>query len=129
MMRNFGTTKKLTSRLMLVLQKMSIRFFKRFPTAIHSGKMYIHHLFCYDLLHEIFSEIFQVQKIFHKNIILITKYFARYEKLVLYFNIKLTKSLRPYIDNYFQYINFLKYAATAQEKTAHKEVRIHYTFP
>ncbi len=35
---------------MLVLRKTSIRFFKRFPTATHSGKMYIHHLFRYDQL-------------------------------------------------------------------------------
>ncbi len=32
---------------MPVLQKTSIRFFKRFPTAKHFGKMYIRHLFCY----------------------------------------------------------------------------------
>ena len=41
LMRNFSTTKKLTSCLMPVLQKTSIHFFKRFPTAMHSGKMYI----------------------------------------------------------------------------------------
>ena len=30
---------------MPVLQKMSIRFFKQFPTSMHSGKIYIRHLF------------------------------------------------------------------------------------
>ena len=39
MMKNFSTTKKLTSCLMPVLQKTSIRFSKRFPTAMHSGKI------------------------------------------------------------------------------------------
>ena len=32
------------------LQK--IHFFKRFPTAMDSGKMYIRHLFCYGQLRE-----------------------------------------------------------------------------
>ena len=30
---------------MPVLQKTPIGFFKQFPTAMHSGKMYIRHLF------------------------------------------------------------------------------------
>ena len=47
MIRNFSTTKKLTPFLMPVFQKMSICFFKQFPTAVHSGKMYIRHLFRY----------------------------------------------------------------------------------
>ncbi len=43
MMRNFSTMKKLNSCLMSVFQKTSIRFCKRFLTAMHSGKMYIRH--------------------------------------------------------------------------------------
>ena len=30
-----------------VIQKTSIRFFKQFSAAMHSGKMYTCHLFCY----------------------------------------------------------------------------------
>jgi hypothetical protein len=50
LMRNFSTTVNgeiLTSCLMAVRLKTSIRFFKRFPTAMHSGKMYTRHLFRY----------------------------------------------------------------------------------
>ncbi len=36
---------------MPALQNTSIRFFKRFPIALHSGKMYIRHLFRYGQLH------------------------------------------------------------------------------
>ena len=35
---------------MLVLQQTSIFFFKRFPTAKHSGKLYIRHIFRYGQL-------------------------------------------------------------------------------
>ncbi len=35
---------------MPVLQMTSIRFFKQFPTAMHSGKMYIRNLFRYGQL-------------------------------------------------------------------------------
>ena len=42
---NFNTTKKITSGLMSVFEKMSIRFFKQSPTSMNSGKMYIRHLF------------------------------------------------------------------------------------
>ena len=35
---------------MHVLQKTSIRVLKRFPTAMHTGKMYICHLFRYGQL-------------------------------------------------------------------------------
>ncbi len=38
---------------MPVLHKTSISFFKRFPTAMHSGKMYIRHLFRYGQLETI----------------------------------------------------------------------------
>ena len=57
---NFSTTKKLTSCLMPVLQKTSIRFFKRFPTAKHSGKMNIRHLFRYgQFSYELFQKLFR----------------------------------------------------------------------
>ncbi len=66
MMRNFSTTKKLTSCFMPVFQKTSIRFFKQFPTVMHSGKMYIRHLFCYgqwkvDQFLQIFFSFIQTQ--------------------------------------------------------------------
>ena len=35
---------------MPVLQKTFIRLFEQFPTAMHSGKMYIRHLFRYGQL-------------------------------------------------------------------------------
>ena len=47
---NFDKTKNTTSVQMSVLQKMVTRFLKRFPTAEHSGKMYIRHLFRYGQL-------------------------------------------------------------------------------
>ena len=43
-------TKELTSCLTPGLQKTSIRFSERFLTAVHSGKMYIRHLFRYGQL-------------------------------------------------------------------------------
>ncbi len=47
MKRNSSTRKKLASCLIPVLQKTSIRLFERFPTAKHSGEMYIRNLFRY----------------------------------------------------------------------------------
>ena len=53
MVRNFSTTKKFPSCLMHVLQKTSIRFFKRFnfPIATYSGTC-IRHLFRYGQLNK-----------------------------------------------------------------------------
>ena len=42
MIRSFSTTKKLTSCLMPPVRQTIF-----IPTTMHSGKMYVHHLFCY----------------------------------------------------------------------------------
>ena len=48
---------------MPVFQKTSIRFFKRFPTAMHSGKMYIRHLFRYGQLQSLATKCCKMRKI------------------------------------------------------------------
>ena len=44
---NFNTSEKITYCLLSVLQKKLICLFKLLQTAMHSGKIDIHHIFCY----------------------------------------------------------------------------------
>ena len=50
--KRFNKPKKTTFFVMLVLQPTSICFLKRFLTAMHSGKIYIRHLFRYGQLRQ-----------------------------------------------------------------------------
>ena len=83
---------------MPVLQKTSIRFFKRFPTAISSGKMQIRHLFRYGQL-KIFSSdkkrlfglissvlVFEIQQISELVYTIVGQHHLSLEKLIYVFN-------------------------------------------